>query len=173
MPKIGIQNFCLPARKTSSLNAGLLLPRHMLEELKSIATPKVVNMTLRAVERAELYDSRHPFWNAIADTYIGILKRYALLRETFPDIIRAVHNSEIKKGDIVVSDYYSGLNFGQVSGGFEPAKICVCDTTEDILVGKLFFQEGGSGRETAVFKNEIWYLISHKFTVISNKHLLH
>jgi hypothetical protein len=169
MPKIGISNFRLPTRKPSGVNSGLLLPPQKLEELHSIASRRVVDMTLRAVDRAELYDSRHPFWNAIANSYIKILQRIETLRETFPGITRVIHNSEIIRGDILVSDFQTGLNFGQFYAGNEPTKICALEENVDTLEGKVLRPGCEDSSEIGIFKNEIWYFISHRFTVISNK----
>ena len=170
LEKIGINNFRLPTKKLSGINSEVLLPPRKLEELKSIACPRVVDMTLRAVGRAELYDSRHPFWNSIANSYINILQRIETLRETFPDIKRVIHNSEIIRGDILVSDFQTGLNFGQFDAGDEPTKMCVLEKDGDILAGKVLRPGCEDSSEIGFFQNEIWFFISHRFTVISNKH---
>ena len=170
MEKIGINNFRLPSKKLTGANTGVLLPPQKLEELQSIASPRVVDMTLRAVGRAELYDSRHPFWNSIANSYIKILQRIETLRETFPDITRVIHNAEIIRGDILVSDFQIGLNYGQFYAGDEPTKICALENDGDTLAGKVLRPGCEDSSEIGFFQNEIWFFISHRFTVISNKH---
>jgi hypothetical protein len=169
MSKILRQNFSLPSSEPSVLNSELLLPPHMLEELKTIASPKVVELTLRAVDRAGLYESRHPFWNAIANSYIRIIQRIVTLRETYPDIKRVIHNAEVKTGDILVSDPNTGLNFGYMSGGSETTKIIALENKRGELTGMVLRQGSEDNHEVGSFKNEIWYFISHKFTMISNK----
>jgi len=169
MSKILRQNFSLPSSEPSVLNSGLLLPPHILEELKTFASPKVVELTLRAVDRAELYESKHPFWNAIANSYIKIIQRIVTLRETFPDIKRVIHNAEVKTGDILVSDSNTGLNFGYMLGGPDPTKIIALEKNRGSLTGMVLRQGTEDNREIGSFKNEIWYFISHKFAMISNK----
>ena len=164
--KTGSKNFLLPERVRSSLQSGLLLPLNKLEELKSIASPAVVQLTLRAIARAEQYDCRHPFWNAIGSTYTRILERIELLQEDYPDIARVIHNKEVRKGDILVSDFFTGLNFGFLSGGFEPTKVSVIEKKGEMLIGKVLRQGRIDSNEIGAFKNEIWYFISHRLTVV-------
>jgi hypothetical protein len=95
--KIGISNFQLPAGKGNVSNSGRLLPRDELLELRSITSGSVMKIALRAVERAEKYDCRLPFWNGLASCYTGILQRIKSLNEIFPGITRVIHNSEVKK----------------------------------------------------------------------------
>ena len=172
MPNIGIQNFRLPTKKPSGLNSWLLLSPNMLEELKFIASPKVVQMTLRAVDRAELYECRHPFWNSIANSYVKILKRFVTLQKTFPDITRVIHNDEVITGDILVSDFITGLNYGYMSGGLDPTKVCTLENEGGLLTGKVLRQGREDSCEIGSFKNEIWFFISHKFNVICNKNVV-
>jgi hypothetical protein len=134
--------------------------------------PDQMDMTLRAVGRAELYGSRHPFWNSIANSYINILQRIETLRETFPDIVRVIHNDEIIRGDILVSDFHIELNYGHLYGGCEPTKICVLENDGDTLAGRVLRPGHEDGGELGFFKNEIWFFISHRFTVLSNKNTI-
>ncbi len=125
MHKIGIKNFRLPDRRPNKENREILLPEDKLSMLRSVASPHVVNMILRAVERAELYDCKHPLWNAFAYCYMSIPDRLDSLSRMFPGITRVIHNSEILNGDILVSDFHTGLNYGYLSGGLEPFQIRV------------------------------------------------
>ena len=168
MPQLSSQSFSPPSSKPTVLNSGMLLPPSMLEELKAIASPKVVELTLRAIDWAEIYERNHPFWNAIASSYIKIIQRIETLRETFPDIKRVIHNAEVKAGDILVSDMNTGINWGYMSGGSEPTKIMVLENKRGNLTGMVCRHESGGDHEIGSFKNEIWYFISTKFAVTSN-----
>lgn len=168
MPQILSQSCSLPSIEPSVLNSGMLLSPSILEELKTIASPSVVELTRRAIARAELYEGKHPFWNAIANSYTIIIQRIETLRETFPDIKNVIHNAEVKVGDILVSDINTGINFGYMSGGSEPIEIMVLENTRGNFTGIVCRHESGGDHEIGSFKNEIWYFISNKFAVPSN-----
>jgi hypothetical protein len=167
MSKIGIQNFCLPDRKMNKASRSLLLPYDLLTELKSFASPKVLNMTLRAVDRASLYDCKHPFWNSLADCYVRIPARRDALSRTFPGITRAIHNSEIIVGDILISDFHTGLNYGFLFGGMESVQIRVLEADGEMIKGEVMRPGREKGGEIGFFRNEVWFFISHKFAVYS------
>jgi len=167
MEKIGIRNFCLPDRKLNKASRSILLPYGILTELKSFASPKVVNMTLRAVDRATLYDCRHPFWNSLADCYVRIPARREALSRTFPGITRVIHNSEILVGDILVSDFHTGLNYGFLFGGMESVQIRVLEADGEMVKGEVMRPGAGKGSEIGSFRNEVWFFVSHKFAVYS------
>ncbi len=88
MRKIGIGNFQLPRARESVSNLGRLLWRQEIEELKFMASRKVFNIALRAVERAERCDCGHPFWNGLANCYLRVGERIRTLNDIFPRITR-------------------------------------------------------------------------------------
>jgi hypothetical protein len=110
-----------------------------------------------------LYESRHPFWNSIANSCIKILQRIETLRETFPDIVRVIHNDEVIRGDILVSDFHIGLNYGHLSGGYEPTKICALENDGDMLAGRVLRPGREDGSELGFFKlgvgDDVYWLI--------------
>ncbi|HET6420045.1 MAG TPA: hypothetical protein VFG19_07805 [Geobacteraceae bacterium] len=165
MHKIGISNFRLPDRRPNKENRGILLPQDSLSTLRFFASPEVVNMTLRAVARAELYDCWHPLWNAFAHCYVSIPDRLDSLSRIFPGITRVIHNSEILDGDILVSDFYTGLNYGYLSGDLEPVQVRVLKADGDTVRGEVLRPGDKVGGEIGFFMNEIWYFISHKLAV--------
>jgi len=167
MRKIGISNFRLPDRKPNRASRGILLPDDTLAALQSLASPQIMKMTLRAVERAEVYDCKHPFWNSLARCYVKILLRRDDLSKNFPGIKRVIHNSEIIDGDILVSDFHSGLNYGYLFGGKESVQIRVLETDGDTVKGEVLRPGKKEGSEIGIFKNELWYFISHRFAVYS------
>ncbi len=167
MRKIGISNFQLPAVKKSTANYGRIMWRRELEELKNITSGKVMGIVLRAVERADRYDCAHPFWNALAHTYLKIGQRAGELNGIFPGITRVIHNSEVKKGDVLVSDFQSGLNYGFMNGGAAPVRVRVLEVDGEMLKGEVLRSGNSEYTEIGYFKNELWYFISHKFTVYS------
>jgi hypothetical protein len=168
MRKIGIGNFQLPAGKENVANSGRLIPHHELLELRSITSGKVIKIAMRAVERAEKYDCKHPFWNGLADCYVKIVQRIKLLNDIFPGITRVIHNSEAKKGDVLVSDFNTGLNFGFMNGGLEPVKIRVLEVDGELLKGMVLRSGEEESKEVGYFKNELWFFISHRFTIYSS-----
>ncbi len=168
MRKIGIGNFQLPAGKENAANSGRLLPHYELSVLKSVTSAKVMKITMRAVERAEKYDCKHPFWNGLADCYVRIVHRIRSLNEMFPGIKRVIHNSEVKKGDILVSDFHTGLNYGFMNGGNEPVRIRVLEVDGELLKGIVLGSDEAESNEIGFFKNELWFFISHRFTIYSS-----
>jgi hypothetical protein len=166
MKKIGIGNYRLPGRTEPGPPVVELLPHDALLELSSIATGQVVKMTLRAIGRAELFEARHPFWNSLARCYVRVIEQFDAMNDLFPGITRVVHNSEILRGDILVSDYTIGLNFGSLDGKTVPLKIRVLEVDGDTVKGAVL--QGGDYRnnEVCCFKNEIWFFLSHKFGVL-------
>jgi hypothetical protein len=168
MRKIGIGNFQLPAGKENAANSGRLLPHHELSELRSITSGNVMKIAMRAVERAEKYDCKHPFWNSLADCYVRIVHRIKSLNDMFPGIKRIIHNSEVKKGDMLVSDFYTGLNFGFMNGGTEPVKIRVLEVDGELLKGMVLRSNYDESKEIGYFKNELWFFISHRFTIYTS-----
>jgi hypothetical protein len=87
MDKKWIQTYSLPVRKPNESSRSVLLPYDVLTEMKSFMSPNVVNMTLRAVDRASLYDCKHTFWNAFANCYIRITARREALLKAFPALL--------------------------------------------------------------------------------------
>jgi hypothetical protein len=167
MRKIGITNYRLPERKATGKLVIELLPHESLLELCSIATEKVVGMTLRSVGRAEIFEARHPFWNSIARCYVRIIEQFGVLQEQFPGITRVIHASEIIRGDILVSDFSIGLNFGSMDENTAPVKIRVLEVNGEGVKGEVLQGGGYSNGEVLYFWNEIWFFISHRFEVIS------
>jgi hypothetical protein len=169
MKKLGIGNYQLPVRKEPGPPVVDLLPHEALMELSSIATGKVIKMTLRAIGRAELFEARHPFWNSLARCYVRVLEQFDVMNELFPGITRVVHNSEILRGDILVSDFTIGLNFGSMDGKIVPLKIRVLEVDGDTVTGAVL--QGGDYRDNEVcsFKNELWFFMSHKFGVLKGR----
>ncbi len=168
MRKIGINNFQLPAGNAGTANSGRLLWGRELEELKYVTSGKVLKIALRAVERAERYDCGHPFWNALADGYMKIGRRIEALSSVFPGITRVIHNSEVKQGDVLVSDFKTGLNYGFMGGGTEPVGVRVLEVDDDLVKGEVLSPGNNAGGEIGYFKNELWFFISHRFTVFSS-----
>jgi hypothetical protein len=168
MRKIGIGNFQLPAGKGRAANSGRPLWRQELDELKSITSGKVLQIALRAVERAEKYDCRHPFWNGLANCYLKVGQRIKTLNDIFPGITRVIHNSEVKKGDMLVSDFHIGLNYGFMNGGTEPVRIRALEVDGELLKGAVMRSGDEESREIGYFKNELWFFISHRFTIYTS-----
>lgn len=168
MRKIGISNFQLPVRKGIVRNSGRLLSQCALAQLRCIASENIVKMTLRAVERAELYDCGHPLWNGFANCYTRIITRLETLNEIFPGIKKVIHNSEVKKGDVLVSDFHVGLNYGYMYGGLEPVRIRVLEVDGETVKGIVLQPGSEESAEVGYFKNELWFFISHKFTVCTS-----
>ncbi len=168
MRKIGINNFQVPVGKRNVANSGRLLPEHALSQLKSITSGNVLQIALRAVERAERYDCRHPFWNSLAGCYVRVTQRLKLLNDVFPGITRVIHNSEVKKGDVLVSDFHIGLNYGFMNGGTEPVRIRVLEVDGDTVKGAVLRPGNEENKEIGYFKNELWYFISHRFTIYTS-----
>lgn len=166
MRKIGISNYQLPTRKEPGPPIIDLMPYEALVELSSIATEKVVKMTLRAVSRAELFEARHPLWNSFARCYTGILSKFDAINKRFPGVTRVIHNDEILPGDILVSDFSLGLNFGSMDGKTVPLKVRVRDVSGDLVTGTVLDGDDHVPGEVCSFKNEIWFFVSHKFGVI-------
>lgn len=143
-----------------------------MEKLKEIASKKVVAVAQRASERAVFRNDMHNFWSAVFHSYLKIDERFRSLSYLFPGVKRVIHSSEIKPGDILVSDFHSGMNFGFLDGGLSPLKIRVLANDGDLIAGKVL--SVGIGDITSMryvgktgnFKNEIWYFVSHKFTIV-------
>jgi len=168
MRKIGIGNFQLPVGKASAANSGRLLWGRELDDLKSVASGKVLKIAQRAVERAERYDCAHPFWNGLANCYMKIGRRMEALNDLFPGITRVIHNGEVKKGDVLVCDFQIGLNYGYMNGGFEPVKIRVLEVDGDTLKGVVMGAGNDENKEIGYFKNELWFFVSHRFVIYSS-----
>jgi len=165
MRKIGIGNFQLPARKAKPANSGRLLWGRELDELKHVASGEVMGIALRAVERAERYDCKHPFWNSMANCYMRIGERNKALSGNFPGIKRVIHNDEVMKGDLLVSDFEIGLNYGFMNGGLEPVGVRVLEVDGELLKGEVLRSRSEGCGEIGYFKNELWFFISHRFAI--------
>lgn len=143
-----------------------------MERLKEIASKKVVAVAQRASERAVFRDNKHNFWSAVFHCYLKIDERFQSISYLFPGVKKVIHYSEIMPGDILVSDFHSGMNFGFLDGGLSPLKIRVLENDGDLITGEVL--SVGIGDITSMrfvgttgnFKNEIWYFVSHKFTVV-------
>ncbi|HET6418904.1 MAG TPA: hypothetical protein VFG19_02030 [Geobacteraceae bacterium] len=168
MRKIGIGNFHLPAGKASMANSGRVMWGRELDELKSVASGKVLEIAHRAVERAERYGCGHPFWNGLANCYAKISRQMETLNGLFPGITRVIHNSEVKKGDVLVCDFHIGLNYGYMNGGVEPVKIRALEIDGDTLKGAVMEAGNDENREIGYFKNELWFFISHRFAIYTS-----
>lgn len=142
-----------------------MLSYEVLTGMKSFISPKVINMMLRAVDRASLYDCKHTFWNALADCYIRIPARRESLSQAFPGITRVIHNSEVVVGDILVSDFHTGMNYGLLSGGTESVQIRVLDFDGEMVKGEVMQRGNDKGGEVGFFRNEVWFFVSHKFAI--------
>jgi hypothetical protein len=143
-----------------------------LEKLREIASKKVVAVVERASEKAVFRNNMHNYWSAVHQCYLKIDERFQSISYLFPGVRKVIHYSEIMSGDILVSDFHSGMNFGFVDGGLSPVKIRVLEKEGDSITGKVL--SVGIGDITSMryvgqignFRNEIWYFVSHKFTVI-------
>jgi len=166
--KIGIGDYQLPTGKGNVANSGRILWERELERLKDISTGNVMAIALRAVDRAERYDCKHPFWNALANCYLQAGRRIEELNILFPGIKRVIHHSEVIRGDVLVSDFKTGMNFGFVNGGIEPVGVRVLDIDGELLRGEVMRSVNTGYREVGHFKNEVWFFISHKFAVYSS-----
>ncbi len=143
-----------------------------MEKLREIASKKVIAVAERASEKAVFRNNMHNFWSAVFQCYLKIDERFRSISYLFPGVRRVIHYTEIKSGDILVSDFHSGMNFGFVDGGLAPVKIRVLKNDGELITGEVLGVGIGditSMRyvgKTGNFRNEIWYFISHKFTVI-------
>jgi hypothetical protein len=143
-----------------------------MEKLKEIASKKVLSVVERASEKAVCRNNTHNFWSAVFHYYLKIDERFQAISYLFPGVRKVVHYSEIMAGDILISDFHSGMNFGFLNGGLSPVKIRVLTNDGDLITGMVVGVGIGditSMRyvgKTGNFKNEIWYFVSHKFTVI-------
>jgi hypothetical protein len=143
-----------------------------VERLREIASKKVVAVAERASKKAEYRDNMHNYWSAVYQTYLKIDERFQSISYLFPGVSRVIHFSEILPGDILVSDFHSGMNFGFIDGGLSPVKIRVLNNDGDLITGMVLGVGIGDIRsmrqvgKTGSFKNEIWYFISHKFMVV-------
>lgn len=168
MRKIGISNFQLPAGKKNVAKPGRILWERELERLRDISSGKVMAIALRAVDRAERYECKHPFWNAMANCYLQAGQRLEELNTLFPGINRLIHHSEVIRGDVLVSDFKIGLNYGFVNGGTNPVGVRVLEVDEELLKGEVMRSIKNGYNEIGQFKNELWFFISHKFAVYSS-----
>lgn len=166
MKKIGIGNYRLPDRKEPGQPVVDLLPQESLLQLSSMATVKVLKIALRAVARAEQFEARHPLWNSFARCYVRIIEQFGAMNELFPGVTRVVHNTEVLRGDILVSDFTIGLNFGSMDEKIGPLKIRVLNVDGEVVKGAVMQGEGYRNNEVCCFKNEIWFFLSHKFGVV-------
>ena len=143
-----------------------------MEKLKGIASKKVLSIAEKASERAVFRNNMHNFWSAVFHCYLKIDERFQTISYLFPGVKKVIHCSEIMAGDILVSDFHTGMNFGFLDGGLSPVKIRVLQNNGDLITGKVLCVGIGdiTGMryvgKTGNFKNEIWYFIAHKFTVI-------
>ncbi|MDD2335773.1 MAG: hypothetical protein PHD01_04260 [Geobacteraceae bacterium] len=143
-----------------------------MEKLSQIATKKVIAVAERASERAIYRNNMHNFWSAVFQCYLKIEERFQTLSYLFPEVRRVIHNTEIMSGDLLISDFHSGMNVGFLEGGLSPVKIRVLEKNGDEVKGKIVGVAIGDIKsmryvgETGTFKNEIWYFVSHKFAVI-------
>ncbi len=143
-----------------------------MEKLMEIASKKVVAVAERASEKAVFRNNMHNYWSAVFHCYLKIDERFQVITYLFPGVRKVIHCSEIKPGDILVSDFHSGMNFGFLDGGLSPIKIRVLKYDGDLITGEVVGV--GIGDITNMrylgkvgnFKNEIWYFVSHKFSVI-------
>jgi hypothetical protein len=146
--------------------------RTKVEKLREIASRKVVAVAERASEKAVFRDNMHNFWSAVFQCYLKIDERFKTIAILFPGVRKVIHCSEILAGDILVSDFHSGMNFGFLDGGLSPVMIRVIENDGDLTTGEVLGVGIGDFTSmryvgmTGNFKNEIWYFISHKFTVI-------
>jgi hypothetical protein len=148
------------------------------EKLQLIASKKVLAVAERASEKAVFRNDMHNYWSAVLQCYLKIDERFDVISYLFPGVRKVIHYSEIIPGDILVSDFHSGMNFGFLDGGLSPVKIRVLGNNGDLIKGMVLGVGIGditSMRyvgKTGNFKNEIWYFVSHKFTVIEgfNRH---
>lgn len=143
-----------------------------MERLRGIASRKVIAIAERASKRAVVRNNMHNFWSAVLHCYLRIDERFMTLSYLFPGIRRVIHCSEILSGDVLVSDFHSGMNLGFLEGGDSPVKIRVLRSDGDTITGKVVGVGIGDIRSmryvgtTGKFKNEIWYFVAHKFAVI-------
>jgi hypothetical protein len=143
-----------------------------MERLRGIASRKVIAVAERASKRAVVRNNMHNFWSAVLHCYLRIDERFQAISSLFPGVRRVIHSSEILPGDILVSDFHSGMNLGFLQGGTAPVKIRVLGNDGDTIKGKVVgvgVGDIGSMRylgTTGNFRNELWYFVSHKFTVI-------
>jgi hypothetical protein len=79
----------------------------------------------------------HNFWSAVLHCYLRIEERFQTISNVFPGVIRVIHNSEILPGDVLISDFQSGMNFGFLEGGLSPVKIRVLAKDGDVITGKV------------------------------------
>lgn len=166
MNKIGISNYKLPSAKSKRGNDFQILSLQALSELKGVASEEVVAKTLRAVERAELHGCKHPFWNALAGCYTGIVGRMLILNESFPGITKIIGNGEVKKGDVLVSDFHTGMNYGYLGGDLDPVLVRVLESDGDIVTGMILSPQTWQDVGVGYFRNEVWFFISHKYKVL-------
>lgn len=147
--------------------------RASVKKLNEIATKKVVAVAGRASERAIFRNNMHNFWSAVLHCYLRIEERFQTISNVFPGVIRVIHNSEILPGDVLISDFQSGMNFGFLEGGLSPVKIRVLAKDGDVITGKVLgvgigdFESMHYVGTTGTFRNEIWYFVAHKFTLIN------
>ncbi len=143
-----------------------------MEKLRIIATKKVIDVAGRASQRAIFRNNMHNFWSAVFHCYLKIEERFLTISYLFPGVTRVIHNTEIISGDLLISDFHSGMNFGFLEGGLSPVKIRVLRKDGDVILGKVVGVGIGDIEsmryvgKTGTFKNEIWYFVSHKFAVI-------
>ncbi len=143
-----------------------------MAKLSEIASKKVVAVAERASENAIFRNNMHNYWSAVFQCYLKIDERFRIITYLFPGVSKVIHVSEIMPGDILVSDFHSGMNFGFLDGGLSPIKIRVLRSVGDIITGEVVgvgIGDISSMRylgKVGNFKNEIWYFVSHKFTVI-------
>lgn len=143
-----------------------------MEKLRGIASKKVLAVAERASKRAVFRNDMHNYWSAVYHTYLNIGERYQAISDLFPGITRVIHCSEILYGDILVSDFHSGMNLGFIGGELTPVKIRALKNEGGSITGEVLEVVPGDAAslrqvgKTGTFKNEIWYFISHKFVVI-------
>lgn len=167
MEKIMAQDWSYPRKNELAENPSAhLVTRKNFLGSGLTASEKVLYLTKKAMEWAELFDNKHPYWNGIANCYLRVHDRCKVLSESFPGITKVIHNSDVKVGDILVSDFHTGLNYGYMKGGFAPVKIRVLEVG-NVVKGVVLRNDGEEAGETGQFNNELWFFISHKFTIVS------
>ncbi len=95
-------------------------------------------------------------------------RRIKTLNYIFPGITRVIHNEEVKKGDLLISDFHIGLKYGFMNGGTEPVMIRMLEVDGELLKGAVLTSGNDKGGEIGYFKNEMWFFISHRFTIYSS-----
>lgn len=143
-----------------------------MERLRQIASKKVVGIAERVSYRAVSREEKHNYWSAVLQCYLNIEKRFDKLSESFPGVRKVIHCSEIMTGDLLISDFHSGMNLGFLGGNLSPLQIRVLRHEGDVIIGLIVGVGVGDITnmrfvgKTGAFRNEIWYFVSHRFSVV-------